>query len=136
MKSDLVTNLIGKYDLCSVVHYKLAAFKKVSELMILYLVVDLLNPFWKEYQVFPLSYYQFYIFEPCYALQLQENCRPSSDCKTIVPKGKQDVKCPDWKGQEGTIGNMHRLSVRDVEKINNYYACNVIKLPERGELLL
>ena len=71
-----------------------------------------------------------------YFYTLQENCRASSDCKTIVPKGKQDVKCPDWKGQDGTIGNMHRLSVRDVEKINNYYACNVIKLPERGELLL
>ena len=61
MKSDLVTNLIGKYDLCSVVHYKLAAFKKVSELMILYLVVDLLNPFLKEYQVFQMSYCQLYL---------------------------------------------------------------------------
>ena len=74
-----------------------------------------------------------FLFEPFYTLQ--ENCQPSSNCQTIVPKGKQDVKCPDWKGQEGTIGNMHRLSVKDVEKINNYYACNVIKFPEKGVLL-
>ena len=52
---------------------------------------------------------------------LQERCQKEGEesCRTISPKNEDDVdKC------EGKVGKQQKLSVRDVEKINKYYACN------------
>ena len=101
---NLVANLIGEYDLCSIMHYKLTDFRKdidkkklKKEKKHCFVWCDS-----KDCLKHNVEYYG------------SENC----GTETILPIDKN-------KTCDKEIGNQQKLSDKDVKKINDYYACHV-----------
>ena len=99
-----MANLIGEYDLCSIMHYKLTDFRK-------------------DIDKKKLKKEKPWCFVSCdskYCLKHNMEYFGSEKCgtETILPIDKN--KTCDEK-----IGAQQKLSDKDVEKINDYYACHV-----------